>query len=597
MERLNPDSGLCHLIFANDDVYLTESLMRLNLKQYIYYELKKLNYRGIFVLSGDDTHCELSVADAMSMSVYNQYRKKSVFAQLFGKDDSTQGTTRMAQEHPEEFFECMLQMMQKEKKLAFICSISVFSMLNQYPAYVQTLCELQKKNYANHHMFIILAPTAVEGSISYFADAKSIFRSALFPEIQKIFAVHENVYIYERLRQMMGSSVLFMNYLEYADIQKLVQYCVLSHPQYLMKYKNIEADATDYIWMFYHSEAFRQHEKNKLPDNPYRLFKEIEIWLNEPDRAGRIIETIKMYRAQTGYMAPLRRILSQKYQTNTIERLMYEDADALKQLEHIPKSAFASEDSLEKTLDLNETLAFVQERLTRPAVTLMPEALEKFMGRCIDELRDACIKNDIFSAQKAANALKFAMQWRGSENIFSSMTTAEQEKIFLYQSDYYIKVISVAEKLGTIAAVYNRAKDELREERKQKQKSMETVASFLKRFPWVEDEEKHMAAGHGSKDKQEILLLTQLRHDVVVRDKAIKEKEYQQIYYKGLMTQYRENIQKMELAMNSIVIGDVGHLQENLSSADAIIKQAFMQNDLLMNELSEEHREEVRLND
>ena len=84
MERLNPDSGLCHLVFANDDVYLTESLMRLNLKQYIYYELKKLNYRGIFVLSGDDTHCELSVADAMSMSVYNQYRKKSVFAQIFG---------------------------------------------------------------------------------------------------------------------------------------------------------------------------------------------------------------------------------------------------------------------------------------------------------------------------------------------------------------------------------------------------------------------------------------------------------------------------------------------------------------------------------
>ena len=126
---------------------------------------------------------------------------------------------------------------------------------------------------------------------------------------------------------------------------------------------------------------------------------------------------------------------------------------------------------------------------------------------------------------------------------------------------------------------------------------METVAAFLKRFPWVEDEEKSMAAGHNSKVKQEILMLTQLRQAVVVRDKAITEKEYMQTHYKGLMIQYRDNIQKMEMAMNSILIGDLSHLQENMSSAEEIIKQAFMQNDLLMNELSEEHREEVRLND
>ena len=106
-----------------------------------------------------------------------------------------------------------------------------------------------------------------------------------------------------------------------------------------------------------------------------------------------------------------------------------------------------------------------------------------------------------------------------------------------------------------------------------------------------------MAGSKDAKVKPEILMLAQLRQAVVVRDKAITEKEYMQTHYKGLMTQYRDNIKKMEMAMNSILIGDLSHLQENMSSAEEIIKQAFMQNDLLMNELSEEHREEVRLND
>ncbi len=233
----------------------------------------------------------------------------------------------------------------------------------------------------------------------------------------------------------------------------------------------------------------------------------------------------------------------------------------------------------------------------RPAITIMPENVENFMNRCVDELGSACMKKDIFSAQKAMNALEFLIQWRGSENIFSSMTRDEQEKVFQYQSDYYIKIISVAEKLGIIAEIYKKAKEELREERLRKRRSMENVEAFLKRFPWVEEEECKMAGSKDAKVKPEILMLTQLRQAVVVRDKAITEKEYMQTHYKGLMTQYRDNIQKMEMAMNSILIGDLSHLQENMSSAEEIIKQAFMQNDLLMNELSEEHREEVRLND
>lgn len=615
MERLNPDSGLCHFVFANDDVYFTESLMRLNLKQYIYYELKQLNYQGIFMLSGDDIHCTLSIADAMSMSVYDQYRKKSVFAQIFGKDSSVQGATRINQEHPEEFFECMIQMMQKEKKLAFVCSINIFAMLSQYPDYVQALCELAKKNYSKNHMVIILAPTAVEGSLPYFADVQSVFRSELFAEIRQIFTVHENVYIYERLRQVMGSGILFMNYLEYSDIQKTVQYFVLAHPQYLINYKNIEADCTDYIWMYYHSDDFRMHAKTRLPENPYRVMREIEIWLNEQSHINRLIETIKMYRAQVGYTVSLRRVFARKYQTNSFERLMYEEPDVSKHLDHILKELLKTSSDKrdkdtkdnseakdtheynEKILNLRDILKLIQGKLMRPAVTIMPKELENFMNRCAGELLDACINNDIFSAQKAVNALKFAVEWRGSENIFSSMSVAEQEKVFLCQSDYYVKIISVAEKLGTIAEIYNKAKEELREERIRKRKSMESVEAFLKRFPWVEDEEHRMASDAAQKARPEMLMLTQLRQAVVVRDKAITEKEYMQTHYKGLMIQYKDNIQKMEMAMNSVLIGDIGHLQENMSNAEEIIKQAFMQNDLLMNELSEEYQEEGRLND
>ena len=47
--RFDCTNGLFHLVFANDsDRYYTPSLLRLNFRQYLYYELKRAGYTDIF---------------------------------------------------------------------------------------------------------------------------------------------------------------------------------------------------------------------------------------------------------------------------------------------------------------------------------------------------------------------------------------------------------------------------------------------------------------------------------------------------------------------------------------------------------------------
>ena len=51
MERFDSEKGLIHLVFANhEDTYYLDSLVKLNLWQYLYSQLRQQGYKGIYFI-------------------------------------------------------------------------------------------------------------------------------------------------------------------------------------------------------------------------------------------------------------------------------------------------------------------------------------------------------------------------------------------------------------------------------------------------------------------------------------------------------------------------------------------------------------------
>lgn len=587
MGRFDSGNGLCHLVFGNEDVYYTEGLIRLNIRQYLYFELKKLNYSEVYFLSGDEGRCELTVPDAEAMNLYQCYEKKSFIGRIFAKKEKTAGAQKFVLDDFKDFWERAIQMMWNESGLVFVCSISAFSMLKYHPEYVKDLCELAEKNYLRGHLILIQASAAAEGSLPYLADTQGVFHSALFPEIQQIFSLNKNVYIYERLQQAMGDKAVFLNFLDHPEIYRMVRHFFLKHPEYTSEDGLFAEEITDYIWMYYHSQDFRLHEKNMFPENKKRVLLNIEKSLEDKTRLRRIQESITRIRQQDTRELPLYRILMEHYAFSRWEQLVFEDSAILRRLNQVSLASVLEDVQNHAAVYMTETFPKIIDRLRRPSVMIKEMTVNSFMNQCVDALQTACGKRDILTAEKAVRALDYITMWRASESVYASMSRQMQVEVMTQQCDYYLKVIYAADQLYTITKFYKQSRMEIEENKKRMKRSMDNVNQFIRMKPWIEAEEHRLKDSH-TPVSGEVLLFTQMRREVIMLDKSIKEATYMQAQKRAMMTQCRDNIQKMEMAINSIAVGDIYQMKENMAQAAETVKRAYYENNSLVQEIAEE---------
>ena len=86
MERFDSEKGLIHLVFANhEDTYYLGSLVKLNLWQYLYSQLRQQGYKGIYFIRGDADNCSLTISDQDSFSIYDKYETQSFWGKFFNK--------------------------------------------------------------------------------------------------------------------------------------------------------------------------------------------------------------------------------------------------------------------------------------------------------------------------------------------------------------------------------------------------------------------------------------------------------------------------------------------------------------------------------
>ncbi len=253
--RFDCTNGLFHLVFANDsDRYYTPSLLRLNFRQYLYYELKRAGYTDIFFV-------DQALAISGCLDVLSDMNKKF---------------------------------------LAFVFSIQVFSALKDHKEAMDLLEKLRKNNVA-HHLILIYSPVTVDLIRSYFSDSDSIFMNPrLFPRILWDVSF-QRLTFYERLDQIFGAEcVSCLNLLLREDIDYMVKHLFLHRTITGTGTDKVDFQAVDdyvdFIWAWYHFRDFKQVVGAWLPDNQCRQLGVIERYLEDDaalEAVGQQIEKLK----------------------------------------------------------------------------------------------------------------------------------------------------------------------------------------------------------------------------------------------------------------------------------------------------------------
>lgn len=284
MGRFEAVNGLVHLTFANEDVYYKNSLVRLNLRQNLYYELKQKDYEAVCFVAFENDKFQVKFGNDHTAALYHQNSGGALgkfFKSLVATDSSDMPKALEYDCMSDEFLNRILSMMKREKNVAVVFTLEAMAALKNKEKAEEGFLEVSRNNYNRNNLLLIVAPTAVEGSRIHFEKEDGIFRTDLFPAIKKIFQNYENVHFYERLRTDMPNRISFLNEYDLDAIKNLVTYAIMKNA---FDVAFLPQDYADCLWYIYNSGTFYNwiedqfgiREQFRFPENPQRKYSEIE---------------------------------------------------------------------------------------------------------------------------------------------------------------------------------------------------------------------------------------------------------------------------------------------------------------------------------
>ena len=78
------------LVFADpEDSYCLESGMQMNLDAFLWFQLSRAGFHGIYFITGTADDCRVEVLDAPSFDQFQNREKKGLLKKLFGAPEKT----------------------------------------------------------------------------------------------------------------------------------------------------------------------------------------------------------------------------------------------------------------------------------------------------------------------------------------------------------------------------------------------------------------------------------------------------------------------------------------------------------------------------
>lgn len=172
MSGFDAKEGLIHFLFAEPDDYYLESLLKLDLMQFLYYSIKSQEYDGIYFLKQENTvktflgsKEEISVYCLDQKSVDEFPAETGYLGGQVARSDTAQGKYRMyGIRGRKEIMTSRIQMMiKKDQNYAFVMPLNMMKNLLHTGTFRDTLLNEVNENKDNI-MIVLTASKAAENS-------------------------------------------------------------------------------------------------------------------------------------------------------------------------------------------------------------------------------------------------------------------------------------------------------------------------------------------------------------------------------------------------------------------------------------------------
>ena len=265
--------GLFHFVFANQDTYVLESMVRLDLMDKLYRELCGQKYRQIIFLKGGIHPCVLVTKDRASYEFCQTAARRRAFFGLARRPEIPEFRGQDVERTDED----LRAMLSEATETAFVARVELFDRL--YREHPGELAKLLAENSHRHNALVLLSTVRAEDSLPYFRDPNGIFAAeGLFPEVQQAFSDEHcrEGRGYELLQVYLGNRCLFYNSLSRYSVTNTVRRVLFQ------KFKGEEEKAEElvepvaaFVYAWYHSPALRRRYPDCLSPNEDRRYAEL----------------------------------------------------------------------------------------------------------------------------------------------------------------------------------------------------------------------------------------------------------------------------------------------------------------------------------
>ena len=272
MAQFDAQNGFIQYIFANDDVYILDSMARENLNDYLYYEFGKnhtKDYQYIYQISGLRPAYAVKTADEASFDL--AARAKQGFLR-FGRRMVYDGMPLIMEGDQ------LRRLMKDASHAVFIFRLDTFR--DAFDSCARQLAEMAQNSPHTGNRIFLLCPTAASGSMPSFMDKRSVFRSAecgrIFEDIDQCFKEGDTSgSSYRSLKSLRRDGVVFLNDFSERNIERVIRWVLWDSGMDKSVTPQQERRVARFLYTWYHSPQMQSVYRDIVSPNEKRSFEEL----------------------------------------------------------------------------------------------------------------------------------------------------------------------------------------------------------------------------------------------------------------------------------------------------------------------------------
>ena len=396
MSAFDSKNGFIQYLFAEEDTYYLDSMTRLDLSDYLYYQLRRRHageYRYVYEISGLAPAFAVKSFDRESFNISAQKTQKGF---LF-KSALPEYNGMPLMMEPEQ----LRRLMREADHAAFIIRIQSFN--NLFYSFPQNLTEAMQNSPQTGNRVFLLCRCVSSDSIPLFLKEDSIFRSKYawraFEDIEQCFRKGDaSGKCYQDLKRLRKDGVQFLNDFSEENILTVVQWVGWDSGLNERTSPGQEKLVARFLWRWYHSPKMQGVYRDIMSPNENRSFEELakdvrRWWPN----------------------------LLRQAEAFAAEQDLYDDVEDLyvcsddENVRRLSGVRFP-ESRLSEQADAYQRWSGCLREMRMPRCILPDEELRKLVAGSIGEMDDALRNNDLQTFERICAFLDYYNRADGTDN-------------------------------------------------------------------------------------------------------------------------------------------------------------------------------------